>query len=98
MAELQISTIRICKEDLSGYDTGGAIRELDAKITVDSSLPLERQRENLIHEILGVYLGSVLDTDILSQIAQSINEAIEELIEHERIDTEAGILYPRCLR
>jgi len=79
MSELQITSIQIHKEDLSSYDTGGAIREVNASITVDSSMPPERQRECVIHEILGIYLGSILDVDMLEQIAQSVNEAIEDL-------------------
>jgi len=76
MSEIQIASIQVSKEDLSGYDTGGAAREVNAVITVDSTLPMERQRECLVHEILGIYLGGVLSIDMLSQIAQSINEAI----------------------
>ena len=76
MSEVQLSTIKIIKDDLSGFDTGGAFREVDAVITVDSSIPEDRQRECLIHEVLGVYLGSIIDVDILGQIAQVINESI----------------------
>lgn len=76
MAEIQIASIQVHKEDLSSFDTGGAIREVNATITIDSTLPVERQRECLIHEILGVYLGGILSVDMLSQIAQSINEVI----------------------
>jgi len=76
MSETQIASIQVSKEDLSGYDTGGAAREVNAVITIDSTLPIERQRECLIHEVLGVYLGSVLSVDMLGHIAQSINEAI----------------------
>jgi len=78
MSEIQIPTIKVLKEDLSFADTGGATREVAACITVDSSIHPDRQRECLVHEILGIYLGTVLDVDMLSQIAQSINEAIIE--------------------
>jgi len=74
--ELQISSLKILREDLSFLDSGGAAREVNAVITVDSTLPIERQRECLIHEVLGIYLGSVLNIYMLSQIAQSINESI----------------------
>ncbi len=79
MAELQIASIQIHKDDLSNYDTGGATREVNASITVDCTLPVERQRECLIHEILGIYLGSILDVGIIEQIAGSISEAIIDL-------------------
>ncbi len=79
MTELQIASLKIIKDDLSFFNTGGAVREVNASVTVDSTLPVERQRECLIHEILGVYLGSILDVDIIEQIAESINEAILEL-------------------
>ncbi len=79
MTELQISSLKIIKDDLSFVDTGGATREVNTTVTVDSTLPLERQRECLIHEVLGVYLGSVIDVDMLGQIAQAVSEAILEL-------------------
>ena len=76
MSEIQISSLKIIKEDLLFADTGGATREVTACITVDSSIHPDRQRECLVHEILGIYLGTILDVDMLSQIAQSLNEAI----------------------
>jgi len=76
MSEIQITRLQVNEEDLSGYDTGGATREVNVSIMVDSSLPKERQRECLIHEVLGAYLGSVLSVDMLSLIASDINEAI----------------------
>ncbi len=81
MTELQITSLKIIKDDLSFFDTGGAIREVNVSITVDSTLLLYRQKENLIHEILGVYLGTILSVEMLSQIAQTINEALRDLTE-----------------
>ena len=76
MSEIQIVDITVTKEDLSNHDTGGGTRLVTAQITVDSSLPLIRQRESLIHEILGAYLGIAISTEDIAEIAGSINDGI----------------------
>ena len=68
--------ITVTKDDLSNHDTGGGIRVVKAEIIIDSSLPPLRQRESVIHEILGAYLGSVVSTDDISEIASSINDGL----------------------
>ena len=76
MGEVQVHDIIIKKQDLSGFDTGGGTRRVEAVIQVDSSLPTMRQREALIHEVLGVYLGIMISTEDITEIAGSLNEAI----------------------
>ena len=78
MSEEQVMDITISREDLSDHDTGGAIRVVKAEITIDSSLPLLRQREALIHEILGVYLGILVNTEDICEIACAISNGINQ--------------------
>ena len=79
MSEEQIVDITVTKEDLSHFDTGGATRRVTAVITVDSSLPIERQRVGLIHEILGAYLGTVISTSDIAELALSIADGLNQL-------------------
>ena len=76
--------ITVRKEDLSSHDTGGGIRTVQAEITIDSSLPVLRQREILIHEILGAYLGIMISTEDICEIACGINDG---LCQWENCDT-----------
>jgi len=81
MAETQISTITVTKEPLHalGCECGGAFREVDVKVSVDAAIPERGQRIAVAHEILGAYLGSVVPTETLSEIAESIIEGLEQL-------------------
>jgi len=81
MAETQISTIKVIRENLHALDCdcGGAYRVHDIEIHVDSSASPRKQREGIVHEILGAYLGSVVPTETLSEIAESIIEGLEQL-------------------
>ena len=81
MSEEQIVDFTVIKEDLSNHDTGGGLRRVTAVITIDSSLPYIRQRESVIHEILGAYLGILISTDDITEIAGSINDGICQLAE-----------------
>ena len=81
MSEEQIVEFTILKEDMSNHDTGGGVRLTKAEITIDSSLPAIRQREVLIHEMLGTYLGLVISTEDISEIASRLNEGICQLEE-----------------
>jgi len=76
MSELQITDIDIVLDDLSHADTGGAYREVTAEITVDCTLPRERQRISLIHEMLGVYLGSVVSREDIEEMAEAIHDGL----------------------
>ena len=76
MSEEQIIDITVSKEDLSNHDTGGGTRIVKAEITVDSSLPLLRQREAVIHEILGVYLGIMVSTEDIAEVSSAVNDGI----------------------
>jgi len=79
MSEIQVHDILIHLADLSSVDTGGGTRLVTAEITVDSSLPYIRQREVVIHEILGAYIGIIVSPDDIAEIASSINDAICQL-------------------
>jgi len=81
--EQQISRIEVVKENLRGVESGGAYRKLNVEITVDSSKDIYLQRIAATHEILGAYLGAVIDREVLEQIAESICDKLEELIEEK---------------
>ena len=53
--------IEVKLEDLSEFDTGGGMREVNAKITIDSKMPYRRQREAVIFETLALFLDSELE-------------------------------------
>ena len=84
MTETQISTITIKTEPLheQGCECGGAYREVDVTVYVDKSLPAYQRKIALTHEVLGVYLGTLLDPEILSQIAEHIIDSLDQL-EHQ---------------
>ncbi len=76
MTETQITDITVKSEDLSHFDTGGGTRLVKALINIDSTLPRERQREVVIHETLGVYLGILVSRVDIEEIAQAVNDAL----------------------
>jgi len=79
MSEEQVHKFTVHKIDLSDHDTGGGFREVDATITIDSSLPSRRQEEALIHEMLGVYLGMTVSVDDIGEMASTIARELELL-------------------
>lgn len=79
MSEEQVYTITVSGEDLSNHNTGGAYRTHKVNVMVDTSLPYHRQKECIIHEVMGIYLGSVVHTEDLSEIAEAINLALVDL-------------------
>jgi len=81
MTENQNIEFNICRENLAktAGDTGGAVREVICKITVDTSFSVREQRINLTHETLGAYLGSTIPREILEEIAEKIIDNLEEL-------------------
>ena len=79
MGEQQITDITVKSEDLSHFDTGGGVRLVRAFITIDNTISKELQREAVIHEVLGIYLGTVVSTSDIEEIAQSVNDAIYQL-------------------
>ena len=81
MAETQVHNIKVTKTDMSHYDTGGGVRRVEAVIEVDNSLPLYRQRQVCIQEVLGIYLGCVIGRGTLEEIAESISDCLDELEE-----------------
>lgn len=78
MIEQQVHDIRVDKEDLSPFDTGGAIRRVTVGITIDTSRELREQRLALIREILGVYLGTMVERGTIEEMAESIRDALED--------------------
>ena len=81
MVESQISKIEVTQEDLSSVDSGGGYRVVNVEVVVDKTLPLYRQRSVVAHEILGAFLGSVVPTETLEEIAEEICSALEGLNE-----------------
>jgi len=79
LSEEQIVDITVNRGDLSDHDTGGGYRSVKAEIIVDSSLPPIRQREVVIHEVLGAYLGIVVSPEDIAELAGSINDALCQL-------------------
>lgn len=79
MSEEQVHQITVTKEDLSDHHTGGGIRFVKAEIIIDSSLPPYRREVALIHEVLGVYLGSVVSREDIEEIAESIADGLRQL-------------------
>lgn len=79
MSEEQVYSITISGDDLSNHNTGGAYRTHKVSVVVDTSLPFHRQKECIIHEVMGVYLGSVVNTEDLGEIAEAINLALVDL-------------------
>ena len=79
MAEVQIHEISVFKNNLAMYDTGGAVRHVSVEVEVDSSLPVERQKVCVVHEILGAYLGSVVDRADIEEIAEAVVDGLDQL-------------------
>ena len=79
MSEPQINEITITKEDASYADTGGAYRKVSVEIYVDETNDVYIQRRALVYEVLGAYLGTVVDRDTLESIADKVCDALENL-------------------
>jgi len=72
--------IAIKKENLSEYNIGGGYRELEAVITVDSTLPPRMQRHVAIYETLGLLLDPLeVEPDKIDEIANKLNEVLDQL-------------------
>lgn len=72
--------IKVIKEDLSQVDCGGAYKEMAVSICVDKTLPLRRQRQALIYEVLSAYLDPIeCQQAMMDDIANSIADALDEL-------------------
>jgi len=74
--------IAINREDLSHVDCGGGMRQVSVVITVDSTLPIRRQREIVTYEILGACLDNDTEErhDFLEDLATKIVDAQDELV------------------
>jgi len=85
MSEVQIPQIRISKDNLhsNGCDCGGAYRVVDVEICVDSEADPYTQKVALIHEILGAYLGTFIQPETLTEIAEQIIDGLETAYPHK---------------
>ena len=80
MAETQVHVITVKKEGLHscGCDDE-AYRCVKADIVVNEALEPRNQRIAVTHEVLGVYLGAIIDPDIITEIAEAIIDAEDQL-------------------
>ena len=62
--------------------TGGGYASQDITIHIDAGLPLNEQRERLIHEILEILLP-FLHHDTIDEFTTQIYDALEQLEEPE---------------
>jgi len=75
-----VMDIKLVKEDLSKWDCGGAYRECNVVIHIDNTLPLIKQRQNLIYEILSQYLDpNENQHDLMVELSHTIALHIDEL-------------------
>ena len=81
MVEIQIHSIEVKREDLSHFDTGGGHRYVSVEICVDKTLPLDRQKRIVTHEVIGAFLGSFIPIETLEEMAEAICNAQDELNE-----------------
>jgi hypothetical protein len=81
VSEQQVHDITVTLADLSQHDTGGGTRSVVVNITIDSSLPRDRQRASVIHEILGVYLGIVVNREDIEEMAEAVVDGLNQLEE-----------------
>ena len=81
MGEVQINSMIIKQVDLSHLDTGGACRTHQVEILVDKTNNIYRQRRDLVHEILGAYLGTFIEVETLTEMAEAICDGLDELSE-----------------
>ena len=81
MSEQQVSKFTFKKESLCsvGCDCGGGYRVVTAEIVIDSQADEYTQKTALIHEILGCYLGSIVQTETLTEIAENIIDGLEAI-------------------
>ena len=75
MMEITIKT----NPNLSQYDTGGGIREINAVITIDETLSPRLKRQVVIYETLGCLLGFVLEHNQLEDITEVLVDALDQL-------------------
>ncbi|MFW9991891.1 MAG: hypothetical protein ACFFD4_07800 [Candidatus Odinarchaeota archaeon] len=79
MTEQLIDDISIERVDLSHVNTGGAYRETSVNIVVDSSRDIREQKISLAHEIMGCYLGAIIDCQTITEMAEHIVDGIDQL-------------------
>lgn len=65
------------------FDTGGGVREVCMTITVDDKLEFRLKRQVVIYEVLGGLLGYAVTHELLENIAEKINDALDQLGEDD---------------
>lgn len=72
--------IKITKEDLSQVECGGAYREEEAKIIVDSTISPRMQRQAVIFEVLSLLLDPLeCSPDLIAEISYKLGDALDQL-------------------
>lgn len=74
--------IKITKEDLSQIECGGAYREEEVRIVVDSTISLRLQRQAVIFEVLSVLLDPLeCSGDFITEVTLKLGDALDQLRE-----------------
>ena len=71
--------ITVHKEGLSEWDTGGGVRDLTCRITIDSNLSPRIQRQVVIYETLGALMGQTLSHRQLEDLTDHLIDALDQL-------------------
>ena len=80
MPEKQISSIVVKVEDTHKYGCHDeAYRRVTAEIVVCKDLDMHAQEIAVVHEVLGVFLGSTVPLETLEEIAGAIVDATDSL-------------------
>ena len=80
MLEKQISEITVKVEDTHQYLCNDeAYRVVTAQIVVCKDLDMHAQEIAVVHEVLGVFLGSIIPVETLEEIAEAIVDATDSL-------------------
>jgi len=86
--------IRVVKENLQNTDTGGGFRELSAMVTIDNSVPIRRQREAVIYEILALFFEPTYSREFIEDtVTKALIDGLDEVCPHV---SKAGYTYPEA--
>jgi len=65
--------------DLGYHDSGGGMRELRARITIDENLKPRQKRYIVIYETLGCLLGFTITRDCREEITTKLVDVLDQL-------------------
>jgi hypothetical protein len=72
--------IRINRENLSHYDTGGGYRETSADIYIDETSNPRQQRRTVIYETLGALLDPFeTNGEFIESLTDALIDALDQL-------------------